>query len=79
MPRPSVQPRKIRKPGLIRDAIVQVLTNASVPMRAWEIHQAVEARLGEAVSRSTVKNCLVDNAQPHGCLRRVGYGRYALR
>jgi hypothetical protein len=47
---------------------------SSGELRVRDIHVAVEVLLGEAVSRSTVKNCLVDGSR----FERVARGHYRL-
>jgi hypothetical protein len=42
------------------------------------IQEAVEAELGQVVSRSTVKNALAREARRGGQLVRLGRGRYQL-
>jgi hypothetical protein len=60
-------------------AIVQVLTDRGEPMRAKNIHAAVEALVGEPVPRSSVKGALAsDVAGSSGRLVRVARGRYVL-
>jgi hypothetical protein len=60
-------------------AVVQVLTDRDEPMRAKDIHAAVEALVGEAVPRSSVKGALAsDAAGSSGRLVRVARGRYVL-
>jgi len=44
-----------------------------------EIHAAAEQLIGEAVSRSTVKNCLANNCKgPRARFVRLERGRYRL-
>ncbi len=60
-------------------AVVQVLADREEPMRAKEVHAAVEALLGEPVGWSSVKMALVSNVS--GSSRRfvrVSRGRYVL-
>jgi hypothetical protein len=48
-------------------------------MRAWEVHAAVEAMLGEAVAWSSVKGALASNVSGSSPrFVRVARGRYAL-
>jgi hypothetical protein len=59
--------------------IVQVLADRGEPMRAKDIHAAVEALVGEPVPRSSVKGALAsDVAGSSGQLVRVARGRYVL-
>jgi hypothetical protein len=60
-------------------AVVQVLGDRAEPMRAKDIHAAVEALMGEPVARSSVKMALASNVS--GSSRRfvrVSRGRYVL-
>jgi hypothetical protein len=68
-----------RRPGWVLKAIVQVLTDRGEPMRAKDIHAAVEALVGEPVVWSSVKDALASHAS--GSSRRfvrVARGRYVL-
>jgi hypothetical protein len=59
--------------------VVQVLTDRSEPMRATDIHAAVEALLGEPVPRSSVKGALASNVSGSSPrLVRIARGRYVL-
>jgi hypothetical protein len=60
-------------------AVVRVLADREEPMRAKEVHAAVEALLGEPVACSSVKAALAANVS--GSSRRfvrVSRGRYVL-
>lgn len=68
-----------RRPGWVLTAVVQVLADRDEPMRARDIHAAVEASQGEPVRRSSVKAALAANvlgASPR--FVRVARGRYVL-
>jgi hypothetical protein len=68
-----------RRPGWVLKAIIHVLADREEPMRAKDIHAAVEALLGEPVSWSSIKGALADNAS--GSARRfvrIARGRYVL-
>jgi hypothetical protein len=68
-----------RRPGWVLKAVVQVLADRDEPMRAKDIHAAVEASLGEPVRWASVKAALAGNvsgASPR--LVRVARGRYVL-
>ena len=54
-----------RKFGTVGDAVITVLSQADSDLRFVEVHEQVEALLGEPVARSSVKNCLA-----RGCTRR---------
>jgi HB1, ASXL, restriction endonuclease HTH domain len=64
----------------VLESIVRVLQERQEPMQARDIHAAVEAALGKAVSWSSVKNALTANASgPSARFVRVAKGRYRLR
>jgi HB1, ASXL, restriction endonuclease HTH domain len=68
-----------RRPGWVLTAVVQVLTERGEPMRAKEIHTAVEGLLGETVGWSSIKMALTRHvAGPSPRFVRVARGRYAL-
>lgn len=50
-----------RRPGWVLKAIVQVLADREEPMRAKDIHAAVEASVGEPISWSSIKGALADH------------------
>ncbi len=67
------------RPGWVLKAVVQVLADRDEPMRAKDIHAAVEASLGVLVAESSVKAALAANvsgASPR--FVRVARGRYVL-
>jgi hypothetical protein len=70
------RPLKTRERAPILDAVSAVLAEAETPMRAREIHAAVETMRGEPVVWSSVKDCLASNAGPGGRFVRVARGRY---
>jgi len=73
------QRRRTRRPGWVVDALVQILGGRGEPMRAREIHAAVEVMLGEAVAWSSVKGALASNVSgPSPRFVRVARGRYVL-
>lgn len=60
-------------------AVVGVLEMHAAPMRARDVHRAVEAMLGRPVRRASVKACLAANvsgAAPR--FVRVAHGQYRL-
>jgi hypothetical protein len=60
-------------------AVVQVLADQDEPMRAKDIHAAVEASLDKPVSWFSIKGALADHTS--GSSRRfvrIGRGRYLL-
>jgi len=77
--RPSGRPERFRRRGEVRGVIEQLLRDAERPMRAREIHRAVERELGEKVSWSSIANCLARNTAGAGArFERVDVGRYRL-
>jgi hypothetical protein len=65
------------RPGWVVDAVVQVLADRAEPMRATDIHAAIEALLGETVCWGSVKNALVNNISgPSRRIVRIARGRY---
>lgn len=74
------QARDKRKPGEIRDAIIQVLKEMGREASVAEIHDGVSKLLRGPVAASSVRSYLGINAQGAGAtFRRTGHGRYALR
>ncbi len=68
-----------RRPGWVLKAVVRVLVDRGEPMRAKDIHAAVEASLGVPVAGSSVKAALAANVS--GSSRRfvrIARGRYTL-
>ena len=51
-----------RRAGLIKQTIIRVLIDAPGPMRVTEIRRDCEQRLGIAVNRSTVSDCLIKHS-----------------
>lgn len=77
--RPESRRQRARRPGWVLKAVVQVLTDRGEPMRAKDIHAAVEALVGEPVPRSSVKGALAMNVSGSARrLIRVARGRYML-
>jgi len=73
---PRAMPKRERAPVL--SAVTQVLTEAKAPMRARDIHAAVEVLHGDVMSWSSVKDCLASNAKAGGRFVRIARGRYCL-
>jgi hypothetical protein len=68
-----------RQPGWVLKAVVQVLVDREEPMRAKDIHAAVEASLGAPVAWSSVKATLAANVSGTSPrFVRVARGRYVL-
>jgi hypothetical protein len=68
-----------RRPGWVVDAVAQVLADRAEPMRATDVHVAVEALLGETVCWGSIKNALANNITgPNRRFVRIGRGRYVL-
>jgi site-specific DNA recombinase len=78
--RPNVaRPSRRHRHGWVLNAVVQVLSDREEPMRAKDIHAAVEALLGERVGWSSVKMALASNVSgPSRRFVRVARGRYVL-
>ena len=75
----ATSPAPQRRCGDVSKAVAEVLRDFGEPLRMIEIHAAVEALLGEAVPRSTIKNCLANNSRGDGAwLVRLARGRYGL-
>ncbi|HEV3323780.1 MAG TPA: hypothetical protein VG147_16510 [Solirubrobacteraceae bacterium] len=77
--RPVACRQRPRRPGWVLKAVVQVLVDRGEPMRAKDIHAAVEASLGSPVAWSSVKAALAANVS--GSSRRfvrIARGRYTL-
>jgi hypothetical protein len=76
---PVYRRQRPRRPGWVLKAVVQVLADREEPMRAKDIHAAVEASVGGPVSWSSIKGALADHAS--GSSRqfvRIARGRYVL-
>ena len=72
--------RRARRPGWVRDAVVRVLADHGGPMRATNVHVAVEALLGESVSSDSVGWVLASDVRgPAPLFVRVARGRYMVR
>ncbi len=79
-PEPREQSQIPRRAGAIQGAVIKVLTEASGPLRAREIHAAAQLLAKEPLSWNTVKDCLHKNARrPGSPIERVGHGRYRCR
>jgi len=64
----------------VLEAVIRVLADRKEPMRARDVHSAVEALLGEPVRWGSVKKCLSSNingTSPR--FVRVSRGRYCVR
>jgi hypothetical protein len=69
-----------RRHGWVLEAVIRVLEQHAAPMRARDVHLAVEAQLGSPVRWPSVKACLAANVGGDSSrFVRVAYGRYALR
>ena len=66
-----------KRAGAVQAAVVRVLLEADVPLRASEIQARAERFLGEPASWNTVKDCLHKNARRlGGTIERVAHGTY---
>jgi hypothetical protein len=73
--------RRARRPGWVLDAVCRVLKDQSVggPMRPIGVHAAVEALVGEKVSKDSVNWVLTSHsAGPLPLFVRIARGRYVL-
>lgn len=71
--------QRSRRPGWVLKAVVQVMADQDAPMRTKEVHAAVEASVGEQVSRSSIKGVLADHtAGSSPRFVRIARGRYVL-
>ncbi len=71
--------QRSRRPGWVLNAVVQVLTDRDGPMRAKDIHAAVEALVGGSVAWSSVKQALCSNVSGSSPrFVRIARGRYVL-
>lgn len=76
-PRPSVRAGRKLRPGMVPKAIMRILAGSVQPMRATDIHAAVEEVLGLPVSKSAVKNWLATHVGGEKPLFvRLARGRY---
>lgn len=77
--RPVSCRQRPRRPGWVLKAIVQVLADRGEPMQVKDIHEAVEALVGEPVLPPSVKGGLAKNvAGSSARFVRVARGRYIL-
>lgn len=66
-----------RRPGEIRDAIVEYLRQRGEAVPVNDIYAALETKFGEPVARSSVRSAL--NFGVDDLYERVGRGTYRLR
>ena len=81
-PGPAMGSVGLRHPrhGWVQEAVIRVLNEHASPMRARDVHLAVEARIGSPVRCASVKACLAANVGSESSrFVRVAYGRYTLR
>jgi CHASE2 domain-containing sensor protein len=71
---------KRRRVGQIRDTIVAILAEQKNGLRMRDIAVFAAAKLGEPIPPSTIKACLLREAEkPSGAFERISRGRYRLR
>jgi hypothetical protein len=72
--------RRPRRPGWVLDAVCRVLADQTpAPMRPVAVHAAVEASIGEKISKDSVSWVLsFHSVGPSPLFVRVARGRYAL-
>jgi hypothetical protein len=69
-----------RRHGWVLEAVIHVLKQHASPMRAREVHFAVEAQLDRPVRWASVKACLAANVSGESSrFVRAAHGRYTLR
>jgi hypothetical protein len=72
---PSTKPAYRR--GWLVATVTDALKAAGGPMQAQAIHRAAEKLAGEPISRSSIRNCLVEGTRSKPPrFERLGYGRY---
>lgn len=62
----------------MQTTVLAVLAERGAPMHVGEIHTAVEALVGEPVSKSSVNRVLSGNVRVGSLVVRVAKGRYVL-
>jgi hypothetical protein len=66
-PKPTFVTKRTRaghhRPGVVRDAVRQVLAEACEPLTVRQIRERVEALLSSSISASSVKECLKRETQ----------------
>ncbi len=68
-----------RRPGWVLKTVVQVLSDRGEPMRAKDIHKAVESLIGESVPWSSIKAALARNASGSSPIFvRLSRGKYVV-
>jgi hypothetical protein len=79
--RPTTPPARGRLGnGEVKRAVIKALTEADRPLRATNIHLAVERLLGHPISKNSVGWCLAAGAKgKEPRFERVGLGTYRLR
>ena len=71
--------RSAPRAASVASTVYKILSEATTPIRAKDIHRACEEELGRPVSWSSVKTCLSDRSRGKGRrFARVGRGLYAL-
>lgn len=67
---------KQKKPGVVRDAIIQVLEHAADPLSSTEIHEMVSSKIG-TTSPSSVRSYLQNNNET--IFKRTERGKYLIQ
>lgn len=75
---PTPQRVRSRRPGWMQTAVLAVLAERDAPMHVGEVRTAVEALIGEPVSKSSVNGVLSGNARVGSSVVRVAKGVYRL-
>lgn len=76
--KPTPQRVRSRRPGWMQTAVLTILAEREAPMQVGEIKTAVEALIGEPVSKSSVNGVLSGNARERSSVVRVAKGVYRL-
>lgn len=77
---PKPQRLRKRRPGWVQTAVCTILAQQAEPVQVEDVHAAVEALVGEPVSKSSVNGALArltDGPSPR--LVRVAVGVYGVR
>jgi hypothetical protein len=66
--------------GIVKQAVIEVLTKAGRPMRRAEVQQAVEALLGQPVAESSIDYCLYTGTRgPRPLIERTKPGWHRIK
>jgi site-specific DNA-methyltransferase (adenine-specific) len=71
----SYEARQPNRPGVVRDAIIEVLAGTAQPLSPKEIHEMVSARIGETPA-SSIRSYLQNNSET--LFNKVGRAKYEI-